>query len=34
MPVKRPVMFFDQPCYVKNDPEGEGLKLIRQATGL
>jgi para-nitrobenzyl esterase len=30
---KRAVMFFDQPCYVKNNPEGEGLKLIREAMG-
>ncbi len=28
--VKRPVMFFDHPCHVKNDPEGEGLRLIQQ----
>ena len=28
---KRPVMFFDHPSHVKNDPEGEGLRLIRDA---
>jgi len=25
-------MFFDSPCFVRNNPEGEGLRLIRQAT--
>jgi para-nitrobenzyl esterase len=29
----RAVMFFDRPCCVKNNPEGEGLSLIRRATG-
>jgi para-nitrobenzyl esterase len=28
---KRPVMFFDHPSHIKNDPEGEGLRLIRDA---
>jgi len=29
--LKRPVMYFDDPSFVKNDPEGEGLRLIREA---
>lgn len=29
---KRAVLFFDSPCYVKNNPEGEGLRLIREAS--
>jgi para-nitrobenzyl esterase len=28
---QRAVMFFDDPCHVKNNPEGEGLALVRQA---
>jgi hypothetical protein len=28
---KRPVMFFDHPSHIKNNPEGEGLRLIRDA---
>ena len=28
---KRPVMFFDHPSHIKNNPEGDGLKLIREA---
>ena len=30
--VKRPTMFLDNPCFVKDDPEAECLRLIRQAT--
>jgi para-nitrobenzyl esterase len=29
---KHPTMFFDSPCFVRQNPEGEGLRLIRQAT--
>jgi para-nitrobenzyl esterase len=29
---KHATMFFDSPCFVRNNPEGEGLRLIRQAT--
>jgi len=29
---KRAVLFFDAPCYVKNNPEGEGLRLIRESS--
>jgi para-nitrobenzyl esterase len=32
--VKRPVMFFDHPSYIKNNPEGEGLRLIREVMGI
>jgi para-nitrobenzyl esterase len=30
--VKRPTMFLDNPCFVKDNPEAECLRLIRQAT--
>jgi hypothetical protein len=30
--VKRPTMFLDNPFFVKDDPEAECLRLIRQAT--
>jgi para-nitrobenzyl esterase len=30
--VRRSTMFFDSPCFVKSDPEGAGLRLIRQAS--
>lgn len=29
---KRATLFLDSPCYVKYDPEGEGLRLIREAS--
>ena len=29
---KRATLFFDNPCFVKNNPEGEGLRLIRAAS--
>jgi len=29
---KHATMFFDSPCFVTNNPEGERLRLIRQAT--
>ena len=28
---KRATMVFNAPCATKNDPEGEGLRLIRQS---
>ena len=28
---RRAVMFFDNPCHIKSNPEGEGLRLIREA---
>jgi para-nitrobenzyl esterase len=28
---KRATMYFDTPCHVQNDPEGEGLRLISQS---
>jgi para-nitrobenzyl esterase len=28
---QRPTMYFDTPCAVRNDPEGEGLRLIAQS---
>jgi para-nitrobenzyl esterase len=28
----RATLFFDNPCFVKNNPEGEGLRLIRAAS--
>ena len=28
---KRATMLFDNQCRIQNDPEGEGLRLIRQA---
>lgn len=30
-PAKRATMIFDQPCRLKNDPEGEGRRLIAEA---
>jgi para-nitrobenzyl esterase len=30
--VRHSTMFFDSPCIIKNDPEGAGLGLIRQAS--
>ena len=30
---KRSVMFFDHPSHIRNNPEGDGLKLIREAIG-
>ena len=30
---KRAVMFFDHPSYIRNNPEGEALRLIREAIG-
>jgi para-nitrobenzyl esterase len=29
---QRATLFFDNPCFVKNNPEGEGLRLIRAAS--
>jgi para-nitrobenzyl esterase len=29
---RRATMFFDNPCFVKNDPEGAGLRLLREAS--
>ena len=28
---RRAVMFFDNPCHIKSNPESEGLRLIREA---
>jgi para-nitrobenzyl esterase len=30
---RRSTMFLDSPCFVKGDPEGAGLRLIRQSSG-
>jgi para-nitrobenzyl esterase len=30
--IRRSTMFFDSPCVIKNDPEGAGLRLIRQVS--
>lgn len=30
--MRRSTMFFDSPCHIKNDPEGAGLRLIRDAS--
>jgi para-nitrobenzyl esterase len=30
--MKHPTMFFDDPCFTRNNPESEGLRLIRQAS--
>lgn len=29
---RRATLFFDSPCFVKNNPEGEGLRLIHEAS--